>query len=204
MHTIDTLLFDYGGVIADEGFRDGLSAIARHQGLDPEQLVREGMNAVYDSGYVTGHGDEARFWKLLKARTGLTGDTATLEEEIWSRFRLRTWMLEWVDHLRRSGYRVGILSDQTDWLERLEKRDRFFHHFDRIFNSYHLGIGKRNPRVFTMVACRLGRRPGQVLFVDDSPGNIERAASTGMHTLLFETRPQFEAELMERLSVSAP
>jgi putative hydrolase of the HAD superfamily len=31
---IDAVLFDFGGVIAEEGFKQGLAAIARAHGLD--------------------------------------------------------------------------------------------------------------------------------------------------------------------------
>ena len=199
---IRALLFDYGGVIADEGFRDGV--IARRNGMAPEELLRQAVDAVYDSGYVVGRGTEETFWKLLKERTGISGENAELDREILQRFRLRPWMLKWVDRLREEEYRVGILSDQTDWLEKLDARDHFFRHFDRIFNSYHLGLGKRNPRLFRTVACRMGVKPEQVLFIDDSPGNVERARSVGMQGLVFENREQFERELMRRLSVSAP
>ena len=34
-HTIQAVLFDFGGVIAEEGFRKGLSYIALLNGLDP-------------------------------------------------------------------------------------------------------------------------------------------------------------------------
>ena len=142
---IRALLFDYGGVIADEGFRDGLAVIARRNGMAPEELLRQAVDAVYDSGYVVGRGTEETFWKLLKERTGISGENAELDREILQRFRLRPWMLKWVDRLREEEYRVGILSDQTDWLEKLDARDHFFRHFDRIFNSYHLVAGQAQP-----------------------------------------------------------
>ena len=201
---ITTLLFDYGGVLAEEGFREGLAEIARRHGLDPDWMLRQGMDAVYDSGYVTGRGTEADFWRLLEARTGITGDEARLREEILQRFRLRPEMLALVDELRSRGFRVAILSDQTDWLDRLEARDRFFHHFDRVFNSHHLGMGKRDPRTFRVVACRMGVEPGEVLFIDDSPGNVERARRAGMKALRFENTEAFREALDRFLPQGLP
>ncbi len=195
---ITTLLFDYGGVLADEGFREGLAAIARRHGLDPNWMLRQGMEAVYDSGYVTGRGEEREFWKLLKARTGIGGDETRLREEILGRFRPRPEMLALVDQMRERGLRTAILSDQTDWLDQLEARDHFFHHFDRVFNSYHLGMGKRNPRTFRVVACRMGAEPGEVLFIDDSAGNVERARRAGMKGHRFESIEKLKAELAAR------
>jgi hypothetical protein len=38
--SIQAVLFDYGGVLAEEGFREGLKNIARWHGLDPEAFHR--------------------------------------------------------------------------------------------------------------------------------------------------------------------
>ncbi len=103
------MLFDYGGVLADEGFQQGLTEIARQNGLPPEQLIRLAIEAVYDSGYVLGQGDEAE--------------------------------------------------------------------------------------IFREVARRLNLTPREILFIDDSPGNIQRAETEGLITLLFRDREQFEQDL---------
>ncbi|WP_456405057.1 HAD family hydrolase [Thiolapillus sp.] len=203
-HRISVILFDYGGVLADEGFRNGLATIARRHGLQPETLLNQATDAIYQSGYVLGAGSEKAFWKLLKERSGIEGDISDLRNEILQRFRLRPWMLDVVDELRNDGYRTGILSDQTDWLDELEARDHFFHHFDVIFNSYHLGMGKRDPEVFRRVAKELGAPPEQILFIDDAPGNIERAQSQGLKTILFVNRERFEQALKHKLSAAAP
>ncbi len=200
---LTTLLFDYGGVLAEEGFREGLAEIARRQHLAPDWMLRQGMDAVYDSGYVTGRGTEADFWRLLKARTGITGNETPLREEILQRFRLRPEMLRLVDELRDQGFQVAILSDQTDWLDRLEARDGFFHHFNRVFNSFHLGMGKRDPRSFRVVACRMGVQPGEVLFIDDSPGNVERARQAGMRAVQFKNLERLR-EALKRLLPHSP
>ena len=51
---ITTVLFDYGGVIAEEGFREGLLAIARNNGLDPDAFYQGVCRIIADSGYLTG------------------------------------------------------------------------------------------------------------------------------------------------------
>ena len=50
------VLFDFGGVLATEGFREGLQETARRQGLDPREVHMTGMDAIYDSGYIVGKG----------------------------------------------------------------------------------------------------------------------------------------------------
>ncbi len=192
---IRAILFDFGGVLAEEGFREGLKTLARAQGLDPEKLFQEGMDAVYASGYVLGKGTEEDFWSLLKARTGLKGENQALREVVLSRFTLRPSMLSLVDELRGKGYIVGILSDQTDWLDAIDRETGLFRHFDRVFVSYRLGKGKRDPTLFDDVVRALGLAPQEVLFVDDNPENVARARSRGLKAILFTD----EAELRRTL-----
>jgi len=200
---IRAVLFDFGGVIATEGFRDGLHAVARRQGLDPGELVRIGMDAIYDSGYITGRGSETGFWGMMRQRSGLAGTDGELTAGILTSFAVRPRMLEAVRRLRRMGIVTVILSDQTDWLERLDERDDFYREFDRVFNSYRLGKGKRDPAIFADVVALLGIEAGESLFVDDIPANVERSISRGVRGLLFENEEEFLAEL-ERLLFKEP
>ena len=136
---VRAVLFDYGGVLAEEGFVNGLRAIVAAQGLDPDASQRAGADAVHDSGYVTGRGTESQFWALWRSRTGVRGEDAYLRDQVLSRFVLRPAMIELVRALRRKGVITAILSDQTDWLDKLDARDQFFREFDKIYNSFHLG-----------------------------------------------------------------
>nr|WP_286293519.1 HAD family phosphatase [Methylomarinovum sp. IN45] len=192
---IKAVLFDFGGVIAEEGFREGLRTLARQQGLDEQSIFEAGMDAVYDSGWVVGWGTEADFWRLMAERTALKGDPDSLRAVILERFRLRPSMLALVDALRRAGYVVGLLSDQTEWLDELDRRYRIYDHFDRLYVSYRLGKGKRDPSLFDDIARDLNLAPQEILFIDDSPGNVAQARRQGWRALLF----QGEADLRRRL-----
>lgn len=168
-------------------------AIAVANGLSPRQFFEIATEAVHDSGYLVGRADEAHYWEVLRQQAGIKGTDETLRREILSRFVLRPWMIELVRELRRQGRIVSILSDQTDWLDELDRRDNFFKEFHSVFNSYHIGMGKRNLAVFPYVADRLGFQPSGILFIDDNEGHVERAALQGLKTILFRDRESLMA-----------
>ncbi len=191
-------------MLAEEGFRNGVKALAAEQGLDIEAMPREAMRAVYDSGFVLGTGSEADFWGMLRARTGLQGDDATLSRRILDGFVLRPWMLELVDRLREAGFKTGILSDQTHWLDQLDAQQHLFGHFDYVFNSYYLGKGKQDPTLFEELRHTLGLAPEAILFIDDDPGNVARARAAGWQTILYRDRQTFVRQLRQLLGPASP
>ncbi len=195
---LQAVLFDFGGVIAEEGFRLGLKTLARENGFDPESFYNLAVDSIFASGYVTGHGTEADFWQRIR-RAGLQGADEVLRARILEGFRVRPQMVDVARAMRRQGVLAAILSDQTDWLDSLDARDHFFQYFDRVFNSYHLGKSKQDPTLFDDVLRVLGVSPGRALFVDDHPGNIERARSRGLRVILYRDYESFADELQQVL-----
>jgi putative hydrolase of the HAD superfamily len=127
----------------------------------------------------------------MSQKVGLPTYEPDFTDIILRSFRLRPAMIDAVHAARRKDLEVAILSDQTDWLDRLEKRDGFFQDFDRVFNSYYLGMGKNDPAVFSVVVEELGRRPGEVLFIDDNPGHVDRARTEGLMAWRFVRQDRF-------------
>lgn len=192
---IRAVLFDFGGVLAEEGFRNGLVKLAAEQGLDVETMPAQGMKAVYDSGFVLGRGSAGDFWKLMRERTGLRGDDDSLTEVILDGFVLRDWMIDVVKKLRADGYLTGILSDQTHWLDELDEKYHFSRFFDHIYNSYYLGKGKQDPTLFEDVVADLQMQPAMVLFIDDNAANVSRAETEGLIAIQYIDRRDFSARL---------
>lgn len=192
---IRAVLFDFGGVIAEEGFYNGLRAIAEQNGLDPDAFFKLGEEIIHGTGYVTGRTDERTYWDEVRGRTGIRREDAYLREEILSRFLVRPGMLAHADRLRASGRTVCILSDQTDWLDELDRRTHFSGHFDRVYNSYVLHKSKRDGSVFTDVCRDLALLPEEALFVDDNINNIRRAAEANLRTIHFTDPAAFGAAL---------
>jgi putative hydrolase of the HAD superfamily len=184
---IKAILFDFGGVLAEEGFREGLKAIGQKNGLNADDFFSIAGELVYQTGYVTGKSDEAEFWHVVREKTGLAGDDKELRSEILKRFILRPKMLKLVEEIRTCGLIAAVLSDQTNWLDEIDRETPFYHYFDYVFNSFYLKKGKRDASIFLDVCSAMGLRPKEVLFVDDNIENITRALYQGLKVIYFES-----------------
>jgi len=194
---IKAIIFDFGGVLAEEGFREGLMTIGNENGLDSDSFFTISSDLVYQTGYITGRSNEHSYWNAVREKTGISGDDKDLREEVLKRFRLRPEMIRYVKRIRSSGLTVAILSDQTNWLDEINQRAPFYHHFDHIFNSFYLRKTKRDASLFSDICDMLGLKPDEVLFVDDNLDNIKRASSQGLRTICFKDVDEFEKEFQK-------
>jgi len=192
---VKAVLFDFGGVLAEEGFYEGLVAIAGKKRRDPGAFFKTVDTLIYETGYLVGAAEEAAFWNAVRAATGITGSDQELRQEIISRFVVRPGMLSIVDNLRARGLVVAMLSDQTNWLEEIDRGTGFFRRFDRVFNSFRLHKSKRDASVFIDVCAALGVKAAETLFIDDNESHIKRAESQGLRTLHFTGVDAFGKQL---------
>lgn len=184
-------LFDFGGVLAEEGFREGLKAIGQKNGMDPDRFFAVADTLIFETGYLTGRTGEAAYWNALRERTGIPGSDGELRKEILDRFVLRPAMIAVVDRLRAQGFTVAVLSDQTNWLDELDKETSLSGHFDKVFNSFKLHKSKRDASVFIDVCNALGVKIEEALFIDDNINHIRRAEQEGLQTIHFTGADDF-------------
>ncbi len=102
--------------------------------------------------------------------------------------------------LRGAGYKVGILSNNTtDLRERLTK-EGIAPLVDDIVISAEVGFQKPHREIFDIAFQQLGVRPEEVIFVDDTPKSLEKAAEIGYAPVLFKSNEQL-AENLRKLGV---
>ncbi len=199
---IRVMLFDFGGVLAEEGFRDGLMRIARKNGQDPDSFFEKADRLIGEIGYLTGEATESEYWQALKRETGISDRDHDLRREILDRFIVRDSLVRCVDLIREKGIRVFILSDQTNWLDEIAGGTRFFSHFDGVYNSFRTHKSKRDSRTFTAVCNAVGVRPAEALFIDDNAGHIKRAAEAGLRTILYTSLTDFSAQMRQLTGIA--
>lgn len=195
---IQVVFFDYGGVIADEGFVHGLTVLAEEKGLDSEQFFWDVRQLIIDEGYVYGRVSEADFWKAFRARFGFARPDAELRQVILSRFVVRPWVLALSDLLRKNGVRTAILSDQTNWLDELDAEQHFSTHFEHVFNSFHHHITKSEQGFFTLALDHMGVAPGAALHIDDARSNIAVCREVGLHCHYYQDKQGLLNDMAER------
>jgi HAD-hyrolase-like len=61
-----------------------------------------------------------------------------------------------------------------------------------------VGVVKPDPRIYEILFARAGRKPHELLFIDDSGANVRAGEALGMATIHFRPGVDLEAELKTR------
>jgi len=197
MPEIKLVLLDFGGVIAEEGFKKGITDLALNFDFDAEMLKKTAFDLVYECGFTSGKSDSDKFWELFKAKTGIEEENQNLTEFILERFVIREEMINFAKWLRHKKIKTAILSDQTNWLDILDMKYGFFKHFDKVFNSYHLGITKKEPEIFDLVLDEMCELPENTMFADDHKPHIQRAVEKKINGILFKDLNDFKKQVKD-------
>jgi 2-haloacid dehalogenase len=101
--------------------------------------------------------------------------------------------------LRASGKPVYALSNfARETFALAERQHDFLSEFDDRVISGHVGVVKPEPRIYEILFERVGRRPSELLFIDDSAPNVRAAEALGMPAIHFAPGVDLEKELVAR------
>ncbi len=195
------LLIDYGGVLTSNLF-DSFRAFCEREGLAPDAIAsrfgsdRESRRLLID--LETGRIDEAEFEPKLAEMIGVD-DAERLIDRLFAGSRPDEPMIAAVRAARAAGIRTGLISNS--WGTRRYDRAQLEQLFDAVVISGELGMRKPAPEMYSLGAERIGLPPGDCVFVDDLPFNLEPAADLGMATVHHVDAAQTISELERLLGV---
>lgn len=91
-----------------------------------------------------------------------------------------------VDYLLSVNNRLSINMFTAGHVQNLpEVRAEFNKIFERVFSKAELGIDKTSPDAYLKIAQELGKKPEEILFIDDTQDNVRAAEAAGMKGLVF-------------------
>ncbi len=178
---IKALFLDFGGVIAEEGYKNSLLNIAGRYGIQKDIFFKKCADLIYETGYIVGKNNQSGYFEAIRRHFDIKFEDSEFERIILSSFKIRKSILNIVEEIKKHKLLTAILSDQTDWLDKINESEDFFKYFDFIFNSYHINMGKREIKTFYYVSEQVSLKPQEILFIDDQMQNIINARETGIN-----------------------
>ena len=132
---------------------------------------------------------EREYWARRAAELGAAvGETWGTQDMMHRLYDLpeQDWLcaptIDLMNDVRAAGLRLGALTNDLaafhgpGWVERQEHLKLF----DVIVDASLTGVMKPDPRAFSGGAEALGLPPGQIVFLDDMPWNVEGARQVGL------------------------
>jgi 2-haloacid dehalogenase len=105
---------------------------------------------------------------------------------------------ELVDDLRAAGYLVlGLSNFSAETFPMCRAGYPVFERFDDIVISGDVGVAKPGLEIYLLLCERNGIEPGQAVFLDDSPVNVDGALAVGMQALHFTDTRRARAALAD-------
>jgi len=121
------------------------------------------------------------FWQSV-------GVAPNLEDEYLQRHKLTDGLIEFLEAVNSRGGEVWCLSnDLSEWARKLRDRFKLERYIRGFIISGDVGIRKPDPAIFQHLIRQLDANPGDAVFVDDNPKNLDAATELGLKTILFDT-----------------
>jgi len=174
--TIDTIIFDVGGVLAIDGGRRGILAECGIFHAPNEDKAWD----LYNVGALT----EREYWKQTLRGTGSEGRENELASRIRDKFATMpaAGAMQLVPDLLKKRYHLAILSNHvTEWVLPFITYNHLQNFFDPIIISSEVKLAKPDNRIFHYALQAVHRLPQQCVFIDDKEKNILAAQTSGIY-----------------------
>ncbi|MCJ7694674.1 MAG: HAD family phosphatase [Anaerolineaceae bacterium] len=186
--TIDTVIFDFGGVLYKTPNMRNLLKWQKILGVanDPEvtKLIYDPASSELFRDVMVGIVKEEELWNLLAKQWHIPPRLYTrIQRNLMSRRRINK-PLERILKSLKGKYRTAILSNAGDQTRNTMENVFGFHKLvDKIIISAEEGMAKPNKELFEITLNRLDSQAEKCVFIDDLLENIEAAKAIGMKTI---------------------
>jgi putative hydrolase of the HAD superfamily len=193
---ITAIIFDFGRVISAQkplslfrGYEDEL-------GLEPGTINFIMFDSEAWQEALVGRKTAEEFWYEIGPELGLnSGDEVdTFRHRYHADEAINEGVLKLIRRLH-GNYKLAVLSNSPPGLAQWLAEWNVLHPFDVVFCSGDEGIAKPDTKAFELTLERLGVKPDEAVFVDDTRQHVEAAQELGLQGILFTTAEELEKEL---------
>lgn len=203
---IKAIVFDMGGVLIDLDYD---RCVAAYKALGFEEICdyldpchQKGIYGDMESGKASE--DEFYDFFLSKCHTGTTrADIDACMKSFYDGPSEKTGSL--LRGLKQKGYGIYMLSNNNPIMMRICDSDfkkvgiGISDFFDQAFISSSMKMMKPDSAIFNEAIRRIGLKAEELLFIDDSPVNVEAARKSGMNAILYTPGQDLGKTIVEAL-----
>jgi len=195
MERIESVIFDWGGVLIDDPAPGLMQYCAQALAVSKDDYIK--AHSKFAPAFQKDLISEDTFWERICSRLNVPTPKA---DSLWAdAFKAvyvpRKDMFSLAARLRKNGYKTALLSNTEAAAMQYFYQLSVFGGFDVLVFSCAEGTRKPEKKIYELTVQRLGSRPGQSVFIDDKPEYINGAKQTGLNTILFENINQLKNAL---------
>ncbi len=198
---IRAIIFDFGRVISAQKPPSLFRRYEKDLGLPPGTLNSIMFRSHVWHDALLGRKTAKEFWYAIGPEIGL--NTPAEIDAFGRRYHgdeaINKGVLDLIRRLN-GPYKLAVLSNSPPGLVRWLTDWGILELFDVVFCSGDEGVMKPDPRAFQMTLERLGAKPEEAVFIDDTMEHVEAARRLGLYGIPFTTAEALKEELGKLLA----
>jgi len=197
---IKAILWDFSGVLLIPTDGRGNDYYAKSLGITAEILdayQQSDLNRRVNLGEIT----STEFYRTILSEQGIELNRLSQREKIFfEAFQANTPLIQFIRTIPKT-IKLSLLSNYSNSLRPiLENTLKIADLFDEIIISSEVKLLKPEKEIFQLAFNRLGARPQETIFIDDTAENTTAAAELGIHAIPYCDNAQIISAINEIIS----
>ena len=197
---IKAIIFDFGRVISAQKPPSLFRSYEDELGLEPGTINSIMFDSEAWQQALVARKTAEEFWHEIGPELGLlnVNEVDTFRHRYHADERINQGVLDLISRLH-GNYKLAVLSNSPPGLSQWLADWNVLNFFEVVFCSGDEGIAKPDPEAFELTLERLGLKPDEAVFIDDTSEHVEAARKLGLQGILFTTAEELEEELARLL-----
>jgi putative hydrolase of the HAD superfamily len=180
---VDTIFFDWGGVLADDPGDGFLNKLLQQIGATDEQVQE--IYTTYMRRFMRGELSEQEYWQALELSYGLEIKSNISDEFLaWEGLKVNDKVLNLVREAKAKNLTTAILSNVIEPTYTVLQRSGCYDLFDYVIASCKVGYAKPQSEIYDIALKTTSSSAERSLFIDDKQANLLPAQEMGFSTIL--------------------
>ena len=193
---IRAIIFDFGRVISAPKPSSLFRTYEDELGLEPGTINSIMFDSQAWQDALVGRKTVEAFWHEIGPELGLNSvkEVDAFRHRYRADEEINEGVLDLISRLH-GNYKLALLSNAPPGLAHWLADWKLLNFFEVVFCSGDEGIAKPDPNAFELTLERLGLKPAEAVFIDDTLEHVEASGKMGLHGILFTTAEELEKEL---------